>query len=232
MNVYPMGDVGPNGVVPDSFGAFLIEGASLTSKEQYPILREDMVPDSPPLKIMPFNKALNYRGDLSDTYICTFSPDSSFERIRQHPKRYVDFFKRTAGIIGFDYSIHIDMPLVKQKEQINDNLSLTYYYGNQGIDVIPNIRCGIEELLPEFLEAIPKNRMIAIGTHGFCKEVSEMCEWRCFLERTLPEINPPAIITYGSLRGRMFDDLKDEYNFVFYEPWITARRKGVKDHVD
>lgn len=232
MNSFSRGNVGPNGVVPDSFQAYLIEGAELTSKEQYPILRADMIPKSPPLKILPFNKAINYRGDLHDTYICTYSPDSSFERVRRCPQRYVEFFRRTAGIIGFDYSIHVDMPLIKQKQQINDNLSLSYYFGNHDINIVPNIRCGVDSLLPEFLEAIPKNSMIAIGTHGFIKEVSEKCEWRCFLDSVLPKIEPKTIVTYGSLSGKMFDELRKQYNFVFYEPWIGERRRGVKKNVD
>ena len=96
MKTLSNGGVGPNGIVPDSFQAFLIEGAELTSKEQYPKLRPDMIPSSPPKKIMPFNKAINFQGDLSDTYICTFSPDASFERVRRNPRRYINFFKRTA----------------------------------------------------------------------------------------------------------------------------------------
>lgn len=232
MKINPMGDVGPNGVVPDSFQAFLIEGSEWTSREQYPILRPDMMPTSPPLKIMPFNKAINYRGDLSDTYVCTFSPDSSFERVRRCPRRYLNFFKRTAGIIGFDYSVHVDMPVIKQKQQINDNLSLSYFYGNHGIKVIPNLRCGIDELLPEFLEAIPKHQMIAIGTHGFCKEISEKCEWRCFLEKIIPELEPTKIVVYGSLTGPIFDDIKKDATFVFYKPWITTRNKEVRKNVN
>ncbi len=224
--------VGPNGVVPDSFQAFLIEGAELTSKEQYPKLRSDMIPSSPPKKILPFNKAINHRGDLSDTYICTFSPDASFERIRRNPRKYVNFFKRTAGIIGFDYSIHTDMPLIKQKQQINDNLSLSYFYGSQGINVIPNVRCGVDELLPEFLEAIPKHCIIAIGVHGFCKEISEKCEWRCFLERIIFELAPSLIVAYGNLNGKIYDDIKNTSNIVFYEPWITTNRRGDKNNVN
>ena len=232
MKIIPKGDVGPNGVVTVSFQAFLIEGAELTSKEQYPILRADMISGTPPLKILPFNKAINYQGDLSNTYICTYSPDGSFERVRRNPKRYTAFFKRTAGIIGFDYSIHTDMPLIKQKQQINDNLSLSYFYGNQGISLIPNIRCGLDELLPEFLEAIPKHKMIAIGTHGFCKEISEKCEWRCFLEKIIPILEPSTIITYGSLNGPMFNDIMKNANFIFYEPWITTRHKEVRGNVN
>ena len=223
-----LGNAGPNGVVEDSFQAFLVDGAEFTSREQYPKLRADMIPQIVPKKIMPFEKAIHYQGDLSDTYICMFCPDRTFERVRRNPRRYVAFFRRTAGIIGFDYSVHTDMPLIKQKQQINDNLSLTYYYGNQMIHAIPNLRCGVDELLPEFLEAIPKHSIIAIGTHGFCKTISEKCEWRCFLETVIETLEPSTIVVYGSLQGKMFDELKERVRFVFYEPWIGSRYKEVK----
>ncbi len=117
------------GVVEDSFQAFLVEGASFTEKEEYPILESWMVSKVPPQKIMPFDKALNHRGDLSDVHVCTYARDRTFERIRRNPGKYLSFFRRCAGLIGFDFSVHSDMPAIKQKAQMNDSLSLTYYYG-------------------------------------------------------------------------------------------------------
>lgn len=115
---------------------------------------------------------------------------------------------------------------------MNDNLSLTYYYGAQGNSIIPNIRCGDEELLPEFLSAIPQNTLIAVGTHGFIKYKYEKYEWYCFLERVLEELKPTGVIVYGSLRDPIFDELKKETAFYCYEPWITERRKGEKSNVN
>ena len=220
-----------NDIVKDTFQAFLLENAHFTKNEEYPILRPDMITQKPPQKIMPFDKAIHYHGDLSQTFICTYSPDESFERIRKNPRKYLPFFKRTAGIIGFDYSIHSDMPIIKQKSQMNDNLSLTYFYGNCGIPIIPNLRCGIDELLPEYLSAIPKQQLVAIGTHGFCKKTEEQCEWYCFLETIITELTPPTVIVYGSLNGVMFTPLKNKVAFAYYEPWITQRRKEAK-HVN
>ena len=213
--------------VADEFQAYLVQDASFTSKEEYPILRKDMISTTPPKRILPFSKAINSKEDLSDTFICTFSPDNTFKRVLHNPKRYVDFFKRTAGLLGFDFSIHSDMPIIKQKKCIDDNLSLTYFYGNQGIPIIPNLRCGIDELLPEFLETIPHKSMVAIGTHGFIKYKYEKYEWYCFLNNIIPILNPSTIIVYGSLKGKLFDEIKKDVRIIEYEPWSTSRRKGV-----
>lgn len=216
--------------VKDSFQAFLVKKAEFTSVEEYPIIPEEMVAIAPPEKIMPFSKAINYRGDLSNTFICTYEADTSFERIRRNPRKYIAFFKRTAGLIGFDYSIHTDMPLIKQKSQINDNLSLTYFYGNNGIPVIPNIRCGADELVEEFLLTIPKHCLIAIGVHGFCKYKFEKYEWYCFLEKIIAELEPSGIIVYGRLNDTMFNEFKEKNHFYFYLPWIYTHGKEDKKH--
>lgn len=216
--------------VNDSFQAFLVSNAKFTATEEYPIISKDMVAQTVPQKVIPFSKAINYRGDLTDTFICTYEADSLFERVRKNPRKYLHFFERTAGLIGFDYSIHTDMPIIKQKTQINDNLSLTYYFGENGIPIIPNIRCGVEELLPEFISAIPKHSLIAIGVHGFIKYRFEKYEWYCFLEKVLQELEPSAVVVYGALNDVIFDTFKEKYKFFFYTPWIYNHGKeAVKD---
>ncbi len=219
-----------NKKVPDSFQAYLVDGAHFTKQEEYPILENYMISKSVPINIMPFNKAITYRGDLSETFICFFEPDDTFERVRRNPRRYLSFFRRTAGIIGFDFSVHSDMQVIKQKSQMNDNLSLSYFYGKQGIKLIPNIRCGIDELIPEYLETIPKHSMIAIGTHGFVKTKQERYEWYCFLENIIKELEPSKIIVYGTLPGEMFSNMKNKQKFVFYDSWISKRVKEVNCH--
>lgn len=214
-----------NDKVEDSFQAFLVDGANFTKNEEYPIIENWMIPNNPPIKIMPFDKALNYRGDLSDVFVCTYARDCTFERVRKNPRRYLNFFKRCAGLIGFDYSVHSDMPKAKQKSQMNDNLSLTYYYGKEHNYVIPNIRYGSDELADEFLYAIPKHCLIAIGTHVFIKKMPEKAEWYCFLEKVIKTLEPTGIIVYGNLRGKIFEEFGDKCKFYFYEPWIYSNRQ-------
>ncbi len=212
--------------VSDSFQAFLVEGATFTKGEEYPILESDMISKDIPENIMPFNKALHYQGDLSKVFVATYAPDESFERVRRNPQCYVNFFKRTAGIIGFDFSIHSDMPIVKQKSQMYDNLALSYYYGKQGIPIIPNLRCGVDELLPEFLETIPTHSLVAIGTHGFIKTIPEKAEWYCIIEEIINKLKPSGIIVYGNLSGKIFGEFEDKCKFYYYEPWIKTDRRS------
>lgn len=215
---------------PDSFGAYLVEGARFSSTEEYPIIEKEMVSQVLPADIMPFDKALNYQGNLEKTFICTYARDNTFERVRRNPKKYLPFFKRTAGLIGFDFSVHTDMPLIKQKSQIYDNLSLTYYYGKQGVPVIPNVRSGVDELTNEFLECIPKESTIAVGTHGFIQKKFEKYEWYCFLDLIVKQLHPTNLVVYGTLNSKLFTDFKAKTNIVCYSSWTAKncwRRKNV-----
>ena len=214
-----------NGIIVDSFQAYLVEGANFTENEEYPIIEDWMIPSIPPDKIITFSEAINFQGDLSKYYICFYAQDGTFERVRRNPKKYNSFFKRCAGLIGFDFSIHTDMPIIKQKTQMNDNLSLTYYYGKQGNKVIPNLRCGIDELLPEFLNAIPKHSLVSIGTYGFIKEKQQKVEWYCFIREIINNLQPSGIIVYGTLTKDIIDDFSNSTRFYLYDSWSVRRRR-------
>lgn len=124
------------------------------------------------------------------------------------------------------------MPLIKQKAQMYDNLSFTYFFGKQGIPIIPNLRVGISELVPEYLEAIPKNTYVAIGTHGFIKGSVEKYTWYEFIETFLNILHPKGVIVYGSLKSPLSQPLIKDIPFYYYKPWINARWEEVHRHVN
>lgn len=221
-----------NGIVTDSFHAFLVDGAKFTSEEEYPIIRKDMVPEEPPTKVMPFFKAITYRGDLSEYYIYFFSQDKTFERVRKNPKKYLSFFKRCKGIIGFDFSVHTDMQLVKQKSQINDNLSLSFYYANNGIPLIPNARGGVDIINKEYLEALPKNSYIALGVHGFIKYKYQKHEWRVWIRYLIDKLAPRGFIVIGHLPNDIVEDYKELVEFIVFDSFIELRYKEAKLRVN
>lgn len=221
-----------NGVIEDSFQAYLVDGADFTKKEEYPIIREDMVPNYPPEKIMPFFKAITYQGDLSEYVVYFYSSDKTFERIRRSPKRYLNFFKRCKGIIGLDFSIHTDMPLVKQKAQMNDNLSLSFFYANNGVTLYPNCRGGVDSLNDEYLDAFPKHTYIALGVHGFIQLKEQKYEWRLWIDTVIKKLEPKGLIVIGHLPKDIIDDYKDVVEFHFFDSFMEERYKEVKNYAN
>ena len=221
-----------NGVVEDSFQAFLVDGANFTETEEYPIIREDMVPTNPPTKLMPFSKAITYQGDLSEYFIYFYSPDGTFERIRRNPKKYLNFFKRCKGILGFDFSVHTDMPIVKQKAQLNDNLSLTFYFGINGVPLYPNARGGSDSLNTEYLSAFPKRTYIALGVHGFIKLKEQKHEWRLWIATLIEKLQPKGFIIVGHLPQKIIEEYQNKVEFYLFDSFIEERNKGVNTYAN
>ena len=69
--------------------------------------------------------------------------------------------------------------------------------------------------------------MLQLGHTDFVKTIPEKYEWVCFLEKIIMELEPEKIIVYGTMTGKIFDDIKLNQDFVFYDSWIAKRVKGV-----
>ena len=190
-----------------------------------------MVPNHPPRKIMPFSKAITYRGDLSDYCIYFYSMDETFERVRKKPKRYLSFFKRSGGIIGFDFSVHTDMPIIKQKAQMNDNLSLSFYFAQNGVPLYPNCRGGADSVNEEYLQAFPKNTLIALGAHGFVRLKEQKQEWRVWIETIIKKLEPKGLIIVGHLPKEIILTYQNFTNLYVFDSLIEERRKEQKAYV-
>lgn len=218
--------------VKDNFQAFLVEDAKFVGAEEYPMIEKWMISEDPPQKIIPFNK-INKVKNIEEYYICFYCRDEDFLKVKRNPRQYVNLLRRCKGIIGFDFSIHTDMPLIKQKSQIYDNLSLTYFYGKTGVNVIPNIRYGVEETKAEFLKAIPQNTLIAFGTYGFIKTIQEQQTWFDTLHEVINHLNPTGVVVYGSFP----DDFKRWMNLYqvpvyLYESYTSQIMKEVKKNAN
>ncbi len=214
--------------VKDNFQAFLIEDAKFVSQEEYPLLEEWMISEEPPNKIIPFNKIKEVK-NIEEYYICFYCRDEDFKRVKRNPRQYVNMFRRSKGIVGLDFSVHTDMPLIKQKSQLNNNLSLTYFFGKSGVSIIPNIRYGSEKTKNDYLESIPKGSMIAFGTYGFIKTIKEQNVWFDVILDVIRIIEPKRVIIYGSLPRdlRNWFHLHD-VDLHIYPSYMDTRMNEVK----
>lgn len=217
--------------VEDSFGAFLVENAEFTEVEEYPILPQSFVANDAPNKVMPFFEAIASKEDLSNVFVYFNCADKTFERVRRYPKKYLPFFKRTAGIVGFDFSVYCDMPLIKQKAQLNDNLSLTYYYGKNGIPIIPFVRLGSDCTIEDYLTAFPKNSIIAIGPHGFIKRKFQKYEMYWELQTIVEKLHPKEIVVIGHMDKWIYEKYLDHISFSFYDTVIDLRNEVRKNGI-
>lgn len=209
--------------VEDTFKAYLVEGADFTKIEGYPKIEKWMIPDEvdEDIKIIPFRQIKQVK-NIEEYYICFYCRDKDFNCIRNNPSKYLNLFRRARGIIGFDFSVYSDMKPVMQKSQLNANLSYSFYYGFRYISLIPNVRPGNDETLQDYLEAIPKRSVIAIGSYGCVNTKQEKQRFIHFLEQTLPKLKPKTVVVYGAMPDDVFGKFKDEYRFINVKPYIST----------
>ena len=90
-----------------------------------------------------------------------------------------------------------------KKSQIYLNLATTYYYGKQGIKVIPNVRLGSSETL-SCLDAFPKHSLIAVGTRGFTHRKDNRTIFAEQIKIVVDRLEPIGICVYGPASDELF----------------------------
>ena len=141
--------------------------------------------------------------DPSNTGMCFYCSDPAFQLILGNPKAYVEKLRTYGAVVGLDPSPYDNMPLTVQKSQIYLNLATTYYYGKQGIKVIPNVRLGSPETL-SCLDAFPKHSLIAIGTHGFTHRKDNRTIFAEQIKIVVDRLEPIGICVYGPASDEFF----------------------------
>ena len=188
--------------VRDVFLAYLVEDARRTEPDGFPIIEAWMVSGTPPKEMIQWDR----RRDVTDpesTGMCFYCSDPAFQPILGNPKAYVEKLKKYGMVVGLDPSPYDNMPLAVQKSQIYLNLATTFYFGKQGIKVIPNVRLGSPDTHC-CLDAFPKRTLIAIGTHGFTLRKENRAIFAEQIKAVVDSLDPSGICVYGPASDEMF----------------------------
>ncbi len=188
--------------VRDVYLAYLIDGARRTETDEFPIIEKWMVATEPPKEIIQWDRRCDVKNP-SETGMSFYCNDPAFQPILGNPKAYTEKLRKFGLIIGVDASPYDNMPLWVQKSQIGLNLGITYYYGSQGIKIIPNVRLGDNRTLSS-LEAYPHHTLIAIGTHGFTKRLDNRAIFADQVKIIVDELEPSGICVYGPTPDKIF----------------------------
>lgn len=188
--------------IRDVYLAYLIDGARRTETDEFPIIEEWMVATEPPKEIIQWDRRCDVV-DPKTTAMCFYCSDPGFTPILGNPKAYVEKLKQYQMVVGVDASPYDNMPIVVQKSQIYLNLAITYYFGMQGIKIIPNVRLGDNRTISS-LEAYPKHTLIAIGTHGFTKRLDNRSIFIEQIQKVIDTLEPTGICVYGPASDELF----------------------------
>ena len=188
----------------DVFHAFLVKNATYDSPLEIPCLKLEL---QKPNKIISFTKAL--RSTDYDAWVHFYEDDIAFERLWNKPNTYLPILKKFKGVISPDFSVYRDMPLVMQQQNIYRSRAIGFWLQENGIAVIPNIRFGDDRTYKLSCAGIKKHGVIAIGSHGCTKLLTERAYFQNGLNYIINVLEPSILVVYGATPNEVFAPYKE-----------------------
>ena len=211
----------------DVYLAYLIDGAQKSSPDGFPIIEKWMVADAPPEHLYQWDRRKDCK-DFSKSGMSFYCVDYKLTPILNNPKNYVDKLKKYNCIIGMDASPYDNMWPIIQDHQIFLNLAITYYFGKQGLKIVPNVRLGSDRTISS-LSAYPKETLISVGTNGFIHELKNREIYKRQISIIVEVLKPTGIIVYGPAPEYVFEKaIESKIPIYQYDSYNMKRYKNKK----
>ena len=128
-----------------------------------------------------------------------FIDDYQFDRLWNHPERYVDLFKKYEYICSPDYSLYLDFPKALQIYNTYKKQFLGAYYQSFGIKVVPTVSWSDEESYSWCFDGIEKGSCVACSSVGCMKNYEAKTLFIKGFEKMIEVIDPIQILMVGEL---------------------------------
>ena len=117
---------------------------------------------------IPFNYVPGGRN--TDRWVQFYIQDYLFDRVWNHPDKYVEMLKNHPGVIGPDFSMFRDTPYPIQMWSHYKRQWLEAYWQIKGIKVIPNIMWSDKESYKWCFDGVPAHSVISISANGCLRD--------------------------------------------------------------
>ena len=208
----------------DVFHAFLVKNAQFDTDLEIPrIAPESALPG----RLVSFSKAVT-RNEY-DQWVHFYEDDANFERLWNKPNKYLPILQKYKGVITPDFSLYRDMPLVMQQWNTYRSRAIGHWLQENGIPTIANVRWGDERTYELCCAGVPRNSIIAVGSHGCIKLLQERPYFINGLDYAVRTLCPKIIIVYGTAPECIFDKYRKQGIKIlqFDSDYMVAHRKAV-----
>ena len=225
----------------DCFYAFLTKEALYDGYFDIPFIPQNKI--ILPKKLVRFDK-INDSKNLNEYFVHFYAYDELFDgqygiwnvansqacSVKIRKNNILKKIIGCQGIIAPDYSLYLDMPRVMQIWNVYRSRAIGYYLAKQGIYVIPNVRWSDKESYAFSFAGIRKNKVVAVGTLGCIKEISNRQLFYDGFIKMLEVLEPACIILYGPLSKDLKNFLQIFHvNYIHFDADITNFYGGVKN---
>lgn len=157
----------------------------------------DSVPDKL-TKLLISDEGRFDRRRRKEGYLHFFVDDYKFERLWNHPERYVESIAKYDGMIGPEFSTWRDMSLQQQRYNVYRSRVLTMYYQRQGIDVIPLLQWSDGRTWEWCFDGLPHGGTFAAPAHiGYARDYWGQHLYEMGLREAVRRVEPDTILIYG-----------------------------------
>ena len=209
----------------------LVEGILNLEKAQYEGTGKYDIPEILPVYELPeITEWIGFNYVLSDEHpegkaVHFFIDDYQFERVWNNPDKYIEKLKKYVCVASPDFSPYGDMPLCLQIYNHYRKHWVARYFQENGITVIPTIRCSTDKRsMSWYLDGEPEESIVIISSmwattseemkQAFLKEFKKMKN----------KLNPTKVFVYGKEIEGLSGNI--EYVQTFGDQrWNRGKRK-------
>lgn len=204
----------------DVWNAYMLKDAIYSPKADMPIC--PCTAKEAPVNLLSYDDAKTIynkeikKGNINfhrEEYIHFYIDDQKFDgpkcSIWLKPNDAYEIIRHFGGMITPDFSTYYDFPDALKRYNTFRMRAFGYWIGTKGINVINNVRWGTVETYEYCFDGIPKNSIVAIGTvaSGIYR-IENRPLFKYGFERMLNELQPSAVVFYGSINYDVIQDNK------------------------
>ena len=153
-----------------------------------------------------------------------FLDDHEFERVWNHPSKYIRLLKKFHAVFSPDFSLWMEYSRVIQLWNTYRNRMCGAYWQSQGIRVIPTVGWAGEDSFDFCFAGVEKGSTVAISTRGATHANAEIEGFRYGYTEMLRRIKPERVIVYGTMKR--IGKLKGNVVHIPYEFYINEECTG------
>lgn len=173
-----------------------------------------------PNRIVAFDEA--YTKKDTDCIVHFYESDRRFIRLFHNPRKYLDFLKKCAVVIGPDLSQLAYMDEKARYFHAWHNRAMSAWLQQNGVNIIPNVTWSRRDSFGYSYAGMPKHSIVAVNCTGILDHDVSMYMWREGYKNVVLSLEPSIIIRYGD---RMPDE-KERITLHFYNERLNRLRHG------
>lgn len=209
----------------DNFKLSLIKNCKLVGEFEFSEIKPTQTIISK-FEVIPFNVAKSVE-QKQKYYVHFYIDDYQFDRVWYAPEKYMEFLKQFKGVIGPDFSLYTDMPKVMQLWNCYRSRTLTRYWQDNGIDVIPNATWSDESSYSWCFDGLPKNSTIAVSSVGCIKNARALLNFCKGFQEMDKKLKPTKILFYGIIP----ESLKGDKRIIQIATYMQLRLQNLNKEV-